>query len=117
MTNAKIVCRRIFHLKADCGPKFERMGDVKLTGPEVIEAAQDAIYMVALVSAPLMIIGTVVGVVVSLFQALTQLQEMTLIYVPKIIATFIALVLALPFMADALHNYTERTMIQIVRQK
>ncbi len=52
------------------------------------------------VSSPLMVIGHVVGVVVSLFQALTQIQEQTLIFVPKILAIFVTLLLALPFMAD-----------------
>lgn len=72
-----------------------------MTGPEVIEAARDAILTVVLISAPLLIVGTVVGIAVSLFQALTQIQEMTLIYVPKIIATFVIFLFALPFMADA----------------
>ncbi len=45
----------------------------------------------------------IVGVVVSLLQALTQIQEMTLVFVPKILAIFVAMLIALPFMADALH--------------
>jgi hypothetical protein len=44
-----------------------------------------------------------VGVVVSLFQALTQIQETTLVFVPKILAIFVTLLIALPFMADALY--------------
>ena len=54
-----------------------------------------------LVSAPLMLVGLVVGVVISLFQALTQIQEMTLVFVPKILAIFVAMLIALPFMGDA----------------
>jgi flagellar biosynthetic protein FliQ len=57
-----------------------------------------------IVAAPLMLVGLVVGVVVSLLQALTQIQETTLVFVPKIIAIFLALLIALPFMADALHS-------------
>ena len=72
-----------------------------MTGPEVLDVARDAIVTLVLVSAPLMLVGLVVGVVISLFQALTQIQEMTLVFVPKILAIFVAMLLALPFMADA----------------
>ena len=51
-----------------------------------------------------MLVGLVVGVAISLLQALTQIQETTLVFVPKILAIFIAMLVALPFMADALHN-------------
>lgn len=84
-----------------------------MTGAEVVEAARDAILTVVVISAPLLIVGTVVGVAVSLFQALTQIQEMTLIYVPKIIATFLIFLFALPFMADASHRQFLRVVAQI----
>jgi flagellar biosynthetic protein FliQ len=74
-----------------------------MTGAEVMDVARDAIVTLILVTAPLMIVGLVVGVVVSLFQALTQIQEATLVFIPKILAIFVTLLLALPFMADALH--------------
>ena len=54
-----------------------------MTGPEVLDVARDAIVTLVLVSSPLMLIGLAVGVVISLFQALTQIQEMTLVFVPK----------------------------------
>jgi flagellar biosynthetic protein FliQ len=66
------------------------------------------------VSSPLMIVGLVVGVVVSLFQALTQIQEQTLVFVPKILAIFVTLLLALPFMADALHGQMMRISSRII---
>ena len=75
-----------------------------MTGPEVMDVARDAILTLILVAAPLMLVGLVVGVVVSLFQALTQIQEQTLVFVPKILAIFLAMLIALPFMADALHS-------------
>jgi flagellar biosynthesis protein FliQ len=74
-----------------------------MTGPEVLDVARDAIVTLLIVSLPLMLVGLVVGVIISLFQALTQIQETTLVFVPKIIAVFVALLLALPFMADKLH--------------
>ena len=72
-----------------------------MTGAETLDVARDAIWTIVLVSSPLMVVGLVVGVVVSLFQALTQIQEQTLIFVPKILAIFVTLLLALPFMADS----------------
>ena len=56
-----------------------------MTGPEVLDVARDAIITLVIVSAPLMLVGLVVGVAISLFQALTQIQEMTLVFVPKIL--------------------------------
>jgi len=85
-----------------------------MTGPEVMDVAHDAIVTLLLVASPLMLVGLVVGVVVSLFQALTQIQEATLVFVPKIIAIFIALLIALPFMADALHSNFMRIAARIV---
>jgi len=75
-----------------------------MTGAETLDVARDAIWTIIVVSSPLMIVGLVVGVVVSLFQALTQIQEQTLVFVPKILAIFVTLLLALPFMADSLHG-------------
>ncbi len=62
-----------------------------MTGPEVLDVARDAIVTLLLVAAPLMLVGLVVGVVISLFQALTQIQETTLVFVPKILAIFLAM--------------------------
>jgi flagellar biosynthetic protein FliQ len=75
-----------------------------MSGPEVLDVARDAIETLLIVAAPLMLVGLIVGVAISLLQALTQIQETTLIFVPKIIAIFLALLVALPFMADALHH-------------
>ena len=66
-----------------------------MTGAETLDVARDAIWTIVVVSSPLMVVGLVVGVVVSLFQALTQIQEQTLIFVPKILAIFVTLLLAL----------------------
>ena len=73
-----------------------------MTGPEVLDVARDSIETLLLVSAPLMLVGLIVGVAISLLQALTQIQESTLVFVPKILAIFVAMLIALPFMADAL---------------
>jgi flagellar biosynthetic protein FliQ len=86
----------------------------KMTGPETLDVARDAIWTLVVVSSPLMLVGLVVGVVVSLFQALTQIQEQTLVFVPKILAIFITLLLALPFMADSLHAEMMRISSRII---
>lgn len=85
-----------------------------MTGPEVLDVGRDAIIVLLKVSAPLLICGLVVGVIVSLFQALTQIQEMTLVFVPKIVAMFVVLVLALPFMGDVLSAHMNRIAALIV---
>ena len=85
-----------------------------MTGPEVLDVARDAIITLVLVSAPLMLVGLIVGVVISLFQALTQIQEMTLVFVPKILAIFIAMLVALPFMGDVLQGHMTRLAARIM---
>jgi len=79
-----------------------------MTGLAILDIARDGIVTFLKVAGPLMIVALVVGLAVSLFQALTQIQEQTLIYVPKIVAVFAALLLMLPFMGDALASYMVR---------
>jgi flagellar biosynthetic protein FliQ len=85
-----------------------------MTGPEVMDVARDAIFTLVLVASPLMLVGLAVGVTISLFQALTQIQEMTLSFVPKILAIFLALLVALPFMADAMRGQMDRIAARII---
>jgi flagellar biosynthetic protein FliQ len=85
-----------------------------MTGAETLDVARDAIWTIVVVSSPLMVVGLVVGVVVSLFQALTQIQEQTLVFVPKILAIFVTLVLALPFMSASLYGYMMRISSRII---
>ena len=85
-----------------------------MTGPEVLDVARDAIITLVLVASPLMLIGLAVGVAISLFQALTQIKEMTLVFVPKILAIFVAMLIALPFMADSLQAHMMRISARIV---
>jgi flagellar biosynthetic protein FliQ len=88
--------------------------EIEMTGAETLDVARDAIWTLVVVSSPLMLVGLVVGVVVSLFQALTQIQEQTLVFVPKILAIFVTLLLALPFMADSLHGQMMRISSRII---
>ena len=84
-----------------------------MSGADVLDVARDSIMTLVLVASPLMLIGLVVGIVISLFQALTQIQEMTLAFVPKILAIFIAMLIALPFMADLLQAHMMRLASRI----
>ncbi|QCI62985.1 flagellar biosynthesis protein FliQ [Phreatobacter stygius] len=85
-----------------------------MTPADILDVARDGILTVILVSAPLMIVGLVVGVAVSLVQALTQIQEQTLVFVPKIIAIFATMLLALPFMGDLMAGCMTRVMAKVV---
>ena len=85
-----------------------------MTGPEVLDVAKDSIFTLVVVASPLMLVGLGVGVVISLFQALTQIQEMTLVFVPKILAIFIAMLVALPFMGDVLQGHMTRIAARII---
>jgi flagellar biosynthetic protein FliQ len=74
-----------------------------MNGAEVLDVARDAIVTLILVASPVMLVGLAVGLAISLLQALTQIQEMTIAFVPKILAIFVSLLVALPFMAEKLH--------------
>jgi flagellar biosynthetic protein FliQ len=78
-----------------------------MTGPEVVDVAREGIVVFFKAGMPVMLLGLLIGFVISLFQALTQIQEQTLVYVPKIVATFLGLLLFMPFMADALSAYMQ----------
>lgn len=79
----------------------------------VVGLMAEAIKVTMLVSAPVLIVGLVVGVVISLIQAVTQIQEMTLVFVPKIIAVLVVLVAAFPWMINILVTYTHNLIVNI----
>jgi flagellar biosynthetic protein FliQ len=66
-----------------------------MTGPETLDFARESILLLMQISAPSMLTALVVGVIIGMLQALTQIQEMTLVFVPKILAIFVAMLLAL----------------------
>lgn len=84
-----------------------------MTGPETLDVAREAVYALLLVSAPVMIVGLVVGLIIALVQALTQIQEMTLAFVPKIIAIFVTIVVALPFMGGTMAQLMNEVVARI----
>ena len=76
-----------------------------MNGAEVMDVGRDALWLTIQMAAPVLLVGLVVGVVIGLFQALTQIQEQTLIYAPKIIAIFVSLLLFLPLMGAMLGGF------------
>ncbi len=79
----------------------------------VVGLIAEAIKLMLLISAPALIVALVVGVAISLFQAVTQIQEMTLVFVPKIVAVMVVLVAALPWMLNLLVTYTHNLIANI----
>ncbi|MEG3641424.1 flagellar biosynthesis protein FliQ [Magnetococcus sp. PR-3] len=65
----------------------------------------EALRLALMISAPMLLTALVVGITISLLQAVTQIQEMTLTFIPKILATFVALMLTLPWMIQKLTDY------------
>jgi len=85
-----------------------------MTPLEVIEIGQDAIWTLILTMMPVLGVALAVGLLISLFQALTQMQEVTLAFVPKIVAVFISLALLLPYMLQQLLDFSGRQIERIV---
>lgn len=81
---------------------------------EIIEMARQALLISIQMGAPILLIGLVVGVSVALVQALTQIQEITLVFVPKILAIFLALFAFLPGMMKTLIVFTESLADRII---
>ncbi|MQX35222.1 flagellar biosynthesis protein FliQ [Roseospira navarrensis] len=77
---------------------------------QILDVARDGIYTMILMAAPILLSGLVVGLVISLFQTLTQIQEMTLVFVPKILVVFLATLVLLPFMIRTLTDMMTRLM-------
>ncbi len=72
----------------------------------VIELGQQAMFTILILSAPMLGIGLIVGLAVSIFQATTQIQEATLAFIPKIVAIFAAIVIFGPWLLSVIINYT-----------
>jgi flagellar biosynthetic protein FliQ len=84
-----------------------------MTGAEVLDVGRDAIWLTLQLCAPVLIVGLVVGVAIGLFQALTQIQEATLVYAPKIVAIFVSLLLFLPLMGALMAGFMKEIAAKI----
>ena len=85
-----------------------------MSGAEVLDISREGVWVLITASLPMMLVGLVVGVIIALFQALTQIQEMTLVFVPKILAIFITMLIALPFLGATMAGYMERIVDMII---
>lgn len=75
-------------------------------GAEILEIAREAFWVTLLVAGPAMLAGLAVGLTIALLQALTQVQELTLVFIPRIIIMFIVIAMCLPFMGGALGRFS-----------
>ena len=77
-----------------------------MSGIEVVDVAREALWVTLKIAGPLLVVSLLVGLVVSFFQAITQIQEMTLTFIPKIIALFGLLFVLLPFFGHTLEVFS-----------
>lgn len=85
-----------------------------MTGAEVIEVGRDAIMTLLAVATPIVGAGLAIGLSIALFQSVTQIQEMTLTFVPKIVTIFLVLLMSLPYIGRQLSDLMQRIMDRIV---
>lgn len=72
----------------------------------ILELVRQAMMAMLIVAAPLLVVAVLVGLVISILQATTQIQEQTLVFVPKIVVTFAVLLLMLPFIMQTMNTFT-----------
>ena len=84
-----------------------------MTPESVIEIGEQAMRTVILVAGPMLLSGMIVGLVISIFQAATQINEMTMTFVPKILTVFIVLILSLPWAINLMTNFTTSMFARI----
>ena len=79
-----------------------------MTPETVTSLMSEAIKLTLLVGAPMLLVGLCIGLLISVFSAVTQIQEMTLTFVPKIVGVMVALIVALPWMVNLIVTYTQK---------
>ncbi|MDD2686425.1 MAG: flagellar biosynthesis protein FliQ [Gallionella sp.] len=79
-----------------------------MTPETVITIGEQAVEMTLMLSAPMLLTALVIGLVVSIFQAATQINEMTLSFIPKMIGIFVVLIIAGPWMVNTMVDYMQR---------
>jgi flagellar biosynthesis protein FliQ len=81
---------------------------------EILDISREAIFVILKLGAPAMVLALVVGVAISVFQALTQIQEQTLTFMPKIIVIFLSMLVLLPYMFETLNGFTHSMVDRII---
>ncbi len=84
-----------------------------MSGDLVIQMAQEALRMVLIISAPMLGLGLLVGLAVSVFQATTSIQEQTLAFIPKIVAVFVAILIFGPWMLRLMVEYVTNVLVNL----
>jgi flagellar biosynthetic protein FliQ len=84
-----------------------------MSGAEVLDVGRDAIWLTIQLCAPCLIVSLIVGVGIGLMQALTQIQEATLVYAPKIVAIFVSLLIFLPLMGALMSQFMRQIAARI----
>ena len=77
-----------------------------MTPEFVVSFAKEGIILTLLISAPMLLLGLIVGLIISIFQAVTSIQEMTLTFIPKILAVFLGLLFFAPWMLEKIMSFT-----------
>ena len=81
---------------------------------DFIEISREGLIVMLKIGSPIMLIALITGLSISLVQALTQIQEMTLAFVPKILVIFVSLLVFMPFMMTTLTNFSQRLFDRII---
>ena len=84
-----------------------------MTMDDILYLGQNAMFITLLASAPMLLSGLVVGLTISIFQSVTQIQEMTLTFVPKIVVVLVVFVLFMPFMAETVLGFMDEIFAAI----
>lgn len=81
---------------------------------EILDISREAIFTLLKVVTPILLVALFIGLIIGIFQALTQIQEMTLAFVPKIIGVFVTIIILFPYMLHQMQNLTEGLFARIV---
>ena len=84
-----------------------------MSGDLVVQLGQEALFIVMIVAAPMLGLGLIVGLMVSVFQAKTSIQEQTLAFIPKIIAVFVAILIFGPWMLRIMTEYLTNILVNL----
>ena len=84
-----------------------------MTPETIVTIGQQALLVLLMVSAPMLLAALAVGLLVSIFQAATQINEMTLSFIPKLVAVFVTMIIAGPWIMSTLLDYIRRLFMQI----
>jgi flagellar biosynthetic protein FliQ len=87
--------------------------DIRVTPEFVVGFARQSIEMALTIALPMLSIGLIVGIFVSVLQAATQIQEMTLTFIPKIVSIFLALLFAFPWIMDKMVSFTREVFLNL----